>query len=95
MPKPTHHKFTLDHHKEFDEVFVTNASVHIERMSDRCYWMCIDPPEKSGLPSLRIFTGVGAGKWFFRISEDALEGAQKFVTDRPAKYVNKRKGAGQ
>ena len=83
---PTMRSEEKDHRSEFDEVFVREASVHIERMADRCFWIGIDPPSSSRLPSLRIFTGVERGKWFFRISEDSLDAAQEMVVQRPAKY---------
>ncbi len=65
------HKFTLDHRKEFDEVFVQNATVHVERMDEKCYWIGINAP---GLPMLMINTGVEQGKWFFTIEEDEAKG---------------------
>lgn len=74
-----HHEFGLDHREEFDEVFVPNAFVHIERMNETGYWIGINAP---GLPSLMINTGVHRGVWFFNVEEDAI-GGQSFSVTRP------------
>lgn len=73
------HKFGLDHRGEFDEVFVKNASVHIERMGETAFWMRIDAP---GLPSLMLNTGVHRGTWYFWGGEDSKQG-QHFSIQRP------------
>ena len=81
MPKPKH-KFTLDHLNEFDEVFVSNASVHIERMDEMCYYIGIEHKE---LPQLMIRTGVERGVWFFNIEVDSVEDHQFLSVQRPRK----------
>jgi hypothetical protein len=80
------HNFRLDFRQEFDEVYVERATVHIERMDDACYWIGID---SKSLPSLRIFTGMQRGVWFFNIQEDSDEG-RTFTVRRP-----RRCGAGK
>lgn len=78
--KVKHHKFdlspTLD---ELDEVFVKNATVHIERMSDTSFWIGINSP---GLPGLMVNTGVHRGTWFFNVYED-VTGGKSYSVRRP------------
>lgn len=70
---------------EFDEVFVDNAFVHVERMNTRAWWIGITPPKKSGLPRLMINTGIHDGEWYFNIEEDSLHPDAKFCRiARPA-----------
>lgn len=59
---------------EFDEVFVRNAFVHIERMNETGFWIGVDPPKSSGLPRIMLTTGVYKGEWFFNLEEDSLGG---------------------
>lgn len=73
------HKFSLDHRGEFDEVWVSNAFVHVERMGEKEYWLGI---ERKGMPRISIFTGVYRGKWYFNIFEDGVDG-QSFQVQRP------------
>ena len=75
------HKYGLDHRKEFDEVFIKNAHVHIERMHETCYWIGISTKD---FPDLMINTGVEKGMWFFNIEEDSLKG-KSFQVQRPRK----------
>jgi hypothetical protein len=79
MPKS--HKFGLCDSGEFDEVFIKNAFVHIERMSDTAFWIGI---EAKGLPMLMLNTGVHRGVWFFNIEEDAING-NWLTVQRPRK----------
>lgn len=76
-----HHKFTKAM-GEFDELFVRNAFVHIERMNDTGFWIGIDLPKSSGLPRIMINTGVHQGVWFFNLSEDSMDG-QTVTVQRP------------
>ena len=76
------HELDMDHRGEFDEVFVRNAFVHVERMADRSFWIGIDSP---GMARLSIRTGVADGKWYFNVEEDTLSGRHESVT-RPACY---------
>ena len=55
----------LDHRGEFDEVFVSGASIHVERMDTTGFWIGID---KKGFPSLSIRTGVHRGVWYFNVA---------------------------
>ena len=77
MPKLSHY-FKLDgcDPAEFDELFVSSATVHIERVAGMSYSMQITAP---GLPDLRICTEVEKGRWFFSVEEDALNGAAFLV----------------
>ncbi len=73
------HEFSLDDFGEFDEVFVKNASVHIERMDETAYWIGIDAP---GMASLMVNTGTVDGVWYFNVEEDSLDG-RDFSVQRP------------
>lgn len=64
---------------EFDEVWATDAFVHVERMSDTGFWIGIDEP---GKPRLMINTGVHRGVWFFNVYEDSMDG-KSFGVQRP------------
>lgn len=79
-------RFKLDSEGEFDEVFISNASVHIERMNDTGFWIGI---EGKGLPLLMVNTGVHRGKWFFNLEEDAIDG-RSFQVQRPRRKVTAR-----
>lgn len=81
-----HHNLKLDHRGEFDEVFVKKASVQIERMDEKAFWIGIDAP---GMPTLMINTGVYMGRWYFRVEEDAFEG-KSFEIFRPAVTSRKK-----
>jgi hypothetical protein len=74
-------KIRLDPQGEFDEAFFTNASVHIERMDTRAWWIGIETPEGNFM----INTGIADGKWFFNFEEDKLGGESHLLT-RPACY---------
>jgi hypothetical protein len=75
----------LDWQGEFDEVFVSDASlVHIERMDERAFWIGINV----GKRMLMINTGVSDGEWYFRIEEDKI-GGKEFVVKRSAKLSDK------
>lgn len=79
----------IDGRREFDETFIRNASVHIERMDECCFYIGI---EAKGLPGLRLFTGIQGGNWFFNIEEDSRGG--RFISvRRKAKFVTERKEA--
>ena len=82
MPKQKHHDFSRQD-DELDEVFIRNASVHIERMDDTAFWIGIYPPESSGFPSIMLNTGVYKGEWFFNVEEDCLDGPRDFIVRRP------------
>lgn len=69
----------LDHRGAFDAVWVANAFVHVERMSDTCFWMRFDTQQG---PGIAIRTGIHRGKWFFRIEEDKI-GGREYVVERP------------
>ena len=73
------HKFGMDEEGEFDEVFLSKASVHVERMNETGYWIGIDAP---GFPSLMVNTGVYRGVWFFNIEEDEI-GGRSLQVQRP------------
>lgn len=79
---------TQKHHEfgeglgEFDEVFIRNAFVHIERMNETGFWIGIDPPKDSGLPRIMVNTGVYKGEWYFNLQEDST-GGKHFSVRRP------------
>jgi len=73
------HRFRLDHRQEFDEVYLAEASVHIERMDETAFWMGI---EAEGLPRLMVNTGVERGQWYFNVEEDEKDG-KRFTVQRP------------
>ena len=83
-PQPATDKEAVKAHKittpngELDEVFVSGASVHVERLNEMCFWIGIDHPT---LPSLNIRTGVEDRKWFFRLEEDS-KATREFVIER-------------
>ena len=64
---------------EFDETFVANASVHIERMDDTAYWIGIYTPDGKGI---MVNTGVYRGEWYFNVEEDSPDG-RSFTVRRP------------
>ena len=72
MKKQQKHHLLYEARGEFDEMFVRNASVHIERMSETSFWIGIYPSRASGLPGLMLNTGVCNGEWFFNIEEDCV-----------------------
>lgn len=76
-----HHKFT-EALGEFDEVWIRDAFVHIERMNDTGFWIGIDPPKSSGLPRIMLNTGVHKGVWFFNLQEDSI-GGKSLTVQRP------------
>lgn len=61
----------LDGRKEFDELIVENATVHIERLDKKTFWIGIYP--KKG-PGWAVATGVERGSWFFNVQEDTDKG---------------------
>ena len=65
---------------ELDEVFICNASVHIERMDTTAFWIGI---EADGLPPLMLNTGVHRGTWFFNVEEDCEQGGAFLQVQRP------------
>src|ERR1700689_5198421 len=82
--KQQHHKMHLDRiDNEFDEVWIANCDVHIERMNETGFWIGIDPPNRSGLPGIMLNTGLYKGEWFFNIYEDCLGEPQSFEVRRP------------
>lgn len=70
----------MDHQGEFDELFLTNAYVHIERMGTRAFWIGIETPDGK---RFCVNTGVYKDQWFFNVQEDQLSGEFWTVT-RPA-----------
>ena len=70
-PKLKKHKFGMDHRGELNEVFLSKASVHIERMNERCYWIGIEAP---GFVPLLVTTGIDGSIWFFNVEEDEIGG---------------------
>lgn len=62
---------------ELDEVFIANASVHIERMDTTAFWIGIDAP---GMAPLMLNTGVHRGIWYFNIQEDSLDDKAQFLS---------------
>ncbi len=74
--------FTKDHRGEFDEVWLKNADVHIERMRARSFWIGINSPDGD----IMINTGIAYGEWFFNVEEDAING-RFFPVRRPASYA--------
>lgn len=88
-PKPKkHHEFS-ETRGEFDEVWVKNAFVHIERMDDKAFWIGIDPPKASGLPRIMLNTGVVNGQWYFNLEEDSLDGKRLEVSRPRGKRARK------
>ncbi len=79
-------QFTKDHRGEFDEVWLKNADVHVERMGARSFWIGINSPGGD----IMINTGIHDGEWYFNVSEDAVDG-RFFAVRRPAHYTNKQK----
>lgn len=69
----------LDDKGEFDEAFIREASVHIERMAETAFWIGIDLPDGT---SLMINTGVDHGQWFFNVEEDR-EAGRSYSVSRP------------
>lgn len=74
-----HHWGDLDHKGEFDELWISDAFVHIERMNDTGFWMGLEAP---GLPRVSVNTGVYRGKWYFNVYEDRKDG-KSFSVERP------------
>lgn len=72
-------EFGLDHRGEFDEVWLRNAFVHIERMDDAAYWIGIDAEDGR---RIMVNTGVWRGEWYFNVYEDATNG-RAFDVRRP------------
>lgn len=70
----------LDHNGEFDEMWIKNAFVHIERMNDTGFWIGIEAP---GMPHISVNTGVHSGEWFFSVSEEKSGGGKFFRVTRP------------
>lgn len=73
-------KFSLDHRGEFDEVFLRNAAVHIERMNETGFWIGIDLPDGR---RVSVNTGIESGNWFFNVEEDKLNGGKFHSINRP------------
>jgi hypothetical protein len=67
----------LDHRGEFDELWLRNALVHVERMNETGFWIGIELPNGE---RISINTGVYRGEWFFNIDED---GGKHFSVRRP------------
>src|SRR6185437_10408306 len=65
---------------ELDEVFINNASVHIERMHETAFWIGISC---EGKPPLMLNTGVHRGTWYFNVEVDSLEDPKSFYVQRP------------
>jgi len=85
MPQPKKklkksYDFKMDSLGEFDELFIREAFVHIERMGDTAFWIGIYPPVKSGFPNIMLNTGVSKGRWYFNVEEDAVDGQSVSVT---------------
>lgn len=77
-------KLRLDNRGEFDELFVQDARVHVERMNTRAFWIGI---EVKGGPMIHINTGIHHGKWFFRVEDvDSPLGGVSESVERPACY---------
>jgi hypothetical protein len=71
---------------EFDELFVENASVHIERMDEAAFFIGIDA---KGFPGLLVNTGIQGGKWYFNVQEDVNAG--RFISvHRKARFKSER-----
>lgn len=67
--------------EEFDELFLKDATVHIERMNTRAFWIGIEAADGQ---RIHINTGVEDGKWFFRVEEVDAEGGISEVVERRA-----------
>lgn len=65
---------------EFDELFVSDASVHVERMNERGFWIGVTGSDGR---RFSINTGIADGKWFFSVEEDKKRG-QFYSVQRPA-----------
>lgn len=61
----------LDDRKEFDELLVDRADVHIERLDGKAFWIGIYAKGGTGW---MVNTGVVRGKWYFNVQEDAING---------------------
>lgn len=75
-------EFKMDSKGEFDEVFLENASVHIERMDETGFWIGIDLPDGR---CIHVNTGVERGTWFFNVSEAHLLDGKFLSVQRPRK----------
>ncbi len=75
--------FHLDPDGEFDEVWLENVSVHIERMHDTGFWIGFDLPDGR---RVMLNTGVVRGRWFFTLQE----GGRVFPVHRPRPKAMKK-----
>jgi hypothetical protein len=80
------HDVSLDDRGELDEVFVSNADVHLERMSDGSFWIGI---RAKGKPDISINTGMFRREWFFNLEVDAV-GGQRLYIRRPRRSRRKK-----
>jgi len=81
-------EFNMDHQGEFDEMFLHNASVHIERMNTRAFWIGIETADGR---NIHVNTGVHNGKWFFNVEDTAVGGKFESV-ERPACHRKHARG---
>lgn len=66
-----------DGNGEFDELWATNADIHIERMNATGWWMGIDLP--NGDKWMLNFGAVNQrAKFFFNVEKDSLSDEQCF-----------------
>jgi len=71
----------LDHRGEFDELWVRNAYVHVERMDKTAFWIGIDIEDDRD-HRLMVNTGVDRGVWYFNVEEEGGVG-HSFTVRRP------------
>ncbi len=82
-PAPTQPvDFSFSPDGEFDELFLRDCSVHIERMNETGFWIGID----FAGGRVTVNTGVYRGEWFFNVEEDTVGGQSAQVT-RPRRGV--------
>jgi len=68
---------SLDGSGEFDETWLCDAYVHIERMNETGFWIGIKT--RTGV-LVTINTGVHKGEWYFNVEED---GGKHYTVRRP------------
>lgn len=76
---------------EFDELFAENATIHIERMDERAFWIGINLPNGE---QVMVNTGIASRTWFFNVEEDAVgDTAQHFAVQRRSCYRRHQPGS--
>jgi hypothetical protein len=90
VPKVKYNEVRLDMDGEFDELVVTDAFVHIERMSSTGFWMAVTPRE--GMPYALRF-GFEEGVFYVRLNEEipAAAGGKIWLVEVPIKKKHFRK----